>query len=99
MENSYWEEVLKLLTDMLALANPWLLKWLLNFVDNPNTEEDRQPVWHGLFIVVLMFVTNSILSFTHLSTVLLRESSEWELESQLPFKPVFIAKPFQLVIM
>ena len=54
--------VLKLFTDMLALANPWLLKWLLNFIGHSNTEEEKQPLWHGFFIVVLMFVTNSILS-------------------------------------
>ena len=54
--------ILKLFTDMLALANPWLLKWLLNFVDHPNPEVDKEPLWHGLFIVVLMFVTNSIQS-------------------------------------
>ena len=54
--------MLKLVLDMSQLSNPWLLKWLLKFVDQKDSHKELEPLWHGLFIVMLMFVVNTLIN-------------------------------------
>lgn len=50
--------ILKLISDLLTFVSPQVLRAIINFVDKSvgNAEDDRDPLWHGIFYAVLLFV-------------------------------------------
>ncbi|VDO81420.1 unnamed protein product [Schistosoma curassoni] len=53
-----WSAFLKFLYDILVFVNPLLLKLLLNFLQNTQSE----PIWHGYLYAIAIFIDTSVQS-------------------------------------
>ncbi|KAH8862468.1 Canalicular multispecific organic anion transporter 2 [Schistosoma japonicum] len=53
-----WSAFLKLIYDILVFVNPALLKLLLNFLQNT----DSEPIWHGYLYAIAIFIDTSVQS-------------------------------------
>ncbi|CAH8644795.1 unnamed protein product [Schistosoma rodhaini] len=53
-----WSAFLKLLYDILVFVNPLLLKLLLNFLQNIQSE----PIWHGYLYAIAIFIDTTVQS-------------------------------------